>query len=102
MMKTKIEVLFDPELYKCLEILEIKFSFYFKFPKGKKKYYISIKRSIDLYKHKDCYKFPMYDVITRTYSDIIVWSSLGNARYYYQDYYPRKGELYLSWDSISL
>ncbi len=101
-MKKKTEVLFDPELFKCLEILEIKFSCYFRFPKGKKKYYISIKRSIDSYKRGSCYNFPVYNLRTRTYSDILVWSSLENARYHYQDYYPKKVTVYLSWDAISL
>lgn len=103
MMKERTETLFDPDLYKSLKILEIKCSCYFKFPKGKRKYYVSIKKDIDTYKDENKYRFPIYDLSSRMYTNMLEWTP-GYTRFHNYGYsrLPKNVILYLSWDTISL
>lgn len=102
-MNKKTETIFDPELCKCLMILEIKFSCYFKFPKGKRKYYVSIKKNINAYKDGNIYRFPVYNPTYRSYRDCITWQIDGRAKFFSNTYgYSKEAILYLSWDAISL
>ena len=99
MMKEKTETLFDPDLYKCLEVLDIKCSCYFKFPKGKKKYYVSIKKNIDAYKDGGRYRFPIYSIETKMYTNMLEWTHTSTR---FHNYGWKDVVLYLSWDAISL